>query len=141
LKANLNRYALGTVIEAKLNKNVGPVVTLLVQNGTLRLGDPIVVGTVYGKVRTMKNDINADILEAVPSMPVEITGLTAIPAAGDKFMAFETEKQAKSIAATRKEKAKRKETIANDNVSLEDLFAKISAGYKEINVIIKTDVK
>ena len=75
LKANPNRYAIGTVIESKLDKHVGPVTTLLIQNGTLRLGDPIVVGTTYGRVRTMKNDLHQDIVEALPSTPVEITGL------------------------------------------------------------------
>ena len=92
LKANKNRYALGTVIEAKLDKNVGSVVTLLIQNGTLRLGDPIVVGTCFGKVRTLKNDLGEQIAHALPSTPVEITGLNEIPSAGDKFMAFETER-------------------------------------------------
>ena len=108
LKANPNRYALGTVIEARLDKNVGGVVTLLIQNGTLRLGDPIVVGTSFGKVRTLKNDLGVDLVEALPSSPVEITGITEIPSAGDKFMAFETERQAKAIADTRKEKEKQK---------------------------------
>ena len=92
-KANPKRYALGTVIESRLDKHLGPVVTLLVQNGTLRLGDPIVVGTTYGKIRTLKNDRNEEIIEAYPSTPIEITGLNETPMAGDKFMSFETEKQ------------------------------------------------
>lgn len=141
LKANSNRYALGTVIEAKLDKNVGGIVTLLIQNGTLRLGDPIVVGTTYGKVRTLKNDLGVEIVEALPSSPVEITGLTEIPSAGDRFMAFETEKQAKSIAETRKEKAKQKSNLNKDAVSLEDLFSRIESGNKEINIVLKADVK
>ncbi len=101
-KANPNRYAMGTVIESRLDKHVGPIVTILIQNGTLRLGDPIVVGTTYGKVRTLRNDKGEEIMEAYPSMPVEITGLNETPIAGDKFMAFESEKQARSIGEQRK---------------------------------------
>lgn len=141
LRANPNRYALGTVIEARLDKNMGPIITLLIQNGTLRLGDPIVVGTTYGKVRTLKNDLSKEIVEALPSMPVEVTGLTDMPSAGDRFMAFETEKQAKSIADTRRGKAKQKSNLVNKSVSLEDLFSKIESGIKEINIILKADVK
>ena len=141
LKANPNRYALGTVIEAKLDKNVGGVITLLIQNGTLRLGDPIVVGTSFGKVRTLKNDIGVEIVEALPSTPVEITGINEIPSAGDRFMAFETEKQAKQIAETRKEKAKQKANINSNSITLDDLFSKIENGIKEINIVLKADVK
>lgn len=141
LKANPNRYALGTVIEAKLNKAVGPTVTLLVQNGTLRLGDPLVVGTTFGKVRTMKNDLGVAILEALPAMPVEITGLNDTPAASDKFMAFETEKQARSVTMVRQAKAKQKEFLGAPQTSLDDLFDQINEGNKEINIIIKADVK
>ena len=141
LKANKNRYALGTVIEAKLDKNVGSVVTLLIQNGTLRLGDPILVGTCLVKVRTLKNDLGEQIAHALPSTPVEITGLNEIPSAGDKFMAFETEKQAKSIAEARKEKMKEKSNKNSNSVSLDDLFSKIESGVKEVNIILKADVK
>jgi len=141
LKANPNRYALGTVVEARLDKNVGPIITLLIQNGTLRLGDPIVVGTTYGKVRTLKNDLNKEIVEALPSTPVEITGLTELPSAGDKFMAFETEKQAKAISDTRKSKAKQKSIFSENAVTLEDLFSKIESGNKEVNIVLKADVK
>ncbi len=141
LKANPNRYALGTVIEARLDKNVGPVITLLIQNGTLRIGDPIVVGTMFGKVRTLRNDLKQEIVEALPSMPVEITGLTEIPSAGDRFMAFETERQAKDIASTRSDKAKQKSNFATDAVTLEDLFSKIESGVKEVNIVLKADVK
>ncbi len=141
LKANPNRYASGTVIESRLDKNVGSVVTLLVQNGTLRLGDPIVVGTTYGKVRTLKDDLGREVVEALPSMPVEITGLSEVPSSGDKFMAFETEKEAKQIAENRKEQAKLKNSKVNTAVSLDDLFNKIQSGVKEINVVLKTDVK
>ena len=141
LKANPNRYALGTVIESKLDKNVGSTVTLLVQNGTLRLGDPIVVGTTYGKVRTLKDDLGREVVEALPSTPVEITGLSEVPSSGDRFMAFETEKEAKTIAENRKEQAKLKNSKNNKAISLDDLFDKIKSGVKEINVILKTDVK
>lgn len=141
LKANPNRYAMGTVIEARLDKNVGPIITLLIQNGTLRLGDPIVVGTTYGKVRTLKNDNEIDIVEALPSTPVEITGLNDVPQAGHKFMAFETEKQARQVGETRQLKAKQKEMNAHTTLSLEDLFAKIQEGIKEVNVVLKADVK
>ena len=141
LKANPNRYALGTVIESKLDKNVGSTVTLLVQNGTLRLGDPIVVGTTYGKVRTLKNDLGKEVVEATPSTPVEITGLSEVPSSGDRFMAFETEKEAKTIAENRALQAKIKKDKANKTVSLDDLFNKIQSGIKEINVVLKTDVK
>lgn len=141
LKANPNRYAMGTVIEARLDKNVGPITTLLIQNGTLRIGDPIVVGTIYGKVRTLKNDNQVDIIEALPSTPVEITGLSEVPSAGHKFMAFETEKQARQVAETRFEKAKQKEASSRTTLSLDDLFAKIQEGIKDVNVILKADVK
>lgn len=98
LKANPNRYAVGAVIESRLDKNIGGVASFLIQNGTLRIGDPVVVGTSYAKVRTMKNDRGESIAFAGPSTPVEITGLTHNPSAGDKFMAFETEAEAKRIA-------------------------------------------
>lgn len=139
-KANPNRYAMGTVIESRLDKHVGPIVTILIQNGTLRLGDPIVVGTSYGKVRTLKNDKGEEIMEAKPSLPVEITGLNETPIAGDKFMAFESEKQARSIGEQRKIASKLKENQATGSVSLDDLFSKIESGLKEINVIVKADV-
>lgn len=139
LKANPNRYAIGTVIESKLDKKVGPIVTLLIQNGTLRLGDPLVVGLTHGRVRTFKNDLDKDIVEATPSMPVKITGLNEVPNAGDKFMAFETEKKARSVA---EERIRRVSTLVSSNkpVSLDELFSKIQSGTKEINVILKTDV-
>lgn len=139
-KANPNRYAVGTVVEARLDKHLGPVTTVLIQNGTLRLGDPIVVGTTYGKIRTLKNDKGQEITEALPSTPVEITGINEVPSAGDKFMAFESEKQARSIAETRKEQAKVRDNAKKSSVSLDDLFSKIQEGIKEINVILKADV-
>ena len=139
-RANPNRYAMGTVVESRLNKHVGPVVTVLVQNGTLRLGDPIVVGTAFGKVRTLKNDKGEEITSALPSQPVEITGLNEVPSAGDRFMSFATEKEAKNIASIRKDQVRIRENKAKSTVSLDDLFAKIGEGLKEINVIIKADV-
>ena len=139
-KANPNRYAVGTVVESRLDKHLGPIVTVLIQNGTLRLGDPIVVGTSFGKVRTLKNDKGEDITEATLSQPVEITGINEVPEAGDRFMAFETEKQARSIGEERKIQAKNRENNNKAAVTLDDLFAKIQDGAKEIKVIIKADV-
>ena len=140
LKANPNRYALGTVIESKLDKSMGSTVTLLVQNGTLRLGDPIVVGTTFGKVRTLKNDLGEEVVEAVPSTPVEITGLNEVPEAGDRFMAYSNEKEARTIAENRKEQAKLKKNKNNAAPTLDDIFNRIKEGAKEINVVLKTDV-
>jgi translation initiation factor IF-2 len=139
-KANPNRYAMGSVIESRLDKQIGSVVTVLIQNGTLRLGDPIVVGTAYGKVRTLRNDKGEEITEALPSTPVEITGLNDTPTAGDKFMAFESEKQARSIGEQRKIAQKMRENKASGAVTLDELFSKINDGLREINVIIKADV-
>lgn len=141
LKANPNRYAMGTVIESKLDKNVGSTVTLLVQNGTLRLGDPIVVGTTHGKVRTLKDDLGREVVEALPSTPVEITGLNEVPSSGDRFMAYETEKEARAVAENRKQAAKLESSKSAGKISIDDLFNKIKSGIKEINVVLKTDVK
>ena len=140
LKANPNRYAVGAVIESRLDKNIGGVASFLIQNGTLRIGDPVVVGTSYAKVRTMKNDRGESIVEAGPSTPVEITGLTENPSAGDKFMAFETEAEAKHIAQKRADAAKLN-AGKQKRVSLDDLFASVDAGNKEINIILKADVR
>ncbi len=140
LKANPNRYAIGTVIESRIDKNIGGVASLLIQNGTLRLGDYVVVGTTHGRIRTLRNDKGENIISAGPSTPVEITGLNDNPSAGDKFMAFETEKQAREVAEKRliasKNKSQRKEVV-----SFEDLFNKIKSGVKEINVVLKCDVR
>ena len=141
LKANPKRYAMGTVIESKLDKNVGTVVTLLVQNGTLRLGDPVVIGEHFGKIRTIKNDLGEEVVEVSPSTPVEVTGINGVPTAGDKFMAFESEKQAHMIAEQRSESLKLKANKASNALSLDDLFGKISEGLKEINIVLKADVK
>ncbi len=139
-KANPNRYASGTVIESRLDKHMGTVVTLIVQNGTLRIGDPIVVGTCYGKVRTMKDEQNKEIIEASPSKPVYITGLTELPTAGDLFMAFETEKEAKWVAEERKRAYQEKATQNKETITLDDLFSKVKDGIEDINVIIKADL-
>jgi len=139
LKANPARYAMGTVLESRLDKKIGTVATVLVQNGTLRLGDPVVVGTSFGKVRTLKNDKGQDVIEALPSTPVEVTGLSEVPSAGDKFMSFETEKQAKAIAEQRKNRSREQDTNKS-GMTLEDLFGAIKSGIKEINVVLKTDV-
>ncbi len=141
LKANPNRYAMGTVIESKLDKSSGVVTNLLIQNGTLRLGDPIVVGTISGRVRTLKNDKGENLVEALPSMPVSITGLPESPAAGDKFMAFESEKKAKKVAEQRQEIEKEKRNKPKTAISLTDLFNRAEQGEKEINIILKADVK
>lgn len=140
LKANPKRYASGTVIESKLDKNKGVTASLLINNGTLRLGDPVVVGSSFGKVRTLKDSNGNDLISALPSTPVEITGLNVVPVAGDKFMAFETEKEARSIAEKRANAEKEKK-YTKKAVSLEDLFERIESGHKEINIVLKTDVK
>ena len=138
LKANPNS---GTVIESQISKKSGVVTTLLIQNGTLRLGDAIVVGNYAGKVRSLKNDRGESLVEAGPSTPVTVTGLSESRSAGDKFMVFETEKKAKAIASERMLKAKNSNNQVNKSVSLDDLFDRINDGAKEINVILKADVK
>ena len=138
-KANPNRYASGVVIESALDKNIGGIASFIIQNGTLRIGDPIVVGEYFGKVRTMKNDLGEPIAYATPSMPVEVTGISENPSAGDKFMAFETESKAKEIANKRKNLASSK--YASDIVSFDELFKQIEKGNKEINVLLKADVR
>ncbi len=140
LKANPNRYATGTVLEARSDNKVGSIVSLLVQSGTLRLGDPVVIGNNYGKVRSMKDDKGNNITYAKPSTPVEITGITELPLAGDKFMAFETEKEARSVSEQRKLRSHSKDTN-RAGMSLDDLYAMVRDGAKEINVVLKTDVK
>ena len=140
LKANPNRYATGTVIEARTDQKVGSIVSLLVQSGTLRLGDPVVIGASYGKIRTLKDDKGNNITEALPSTPVEVTGINELPLAGDRFMAFETEKEARAISLERQ--VNRREADTNKaGMSLDDLFSMVEAGEKEINVVLKTDVK
>ena len=140
-KANPNRYASGTVIESKIDKSSGVVSTLLIQNGTLRIGDNIVVGNYAGRIRTLKNDRDESLVSAGPSMPVTVTGLSESPSAGDKFMVFESEKKARMIANERQLKAKEMGNQPSKAVSLDDLFSRISDGAKEINIVLKADVK
>ena len=140
LKANPKRYAIGTVLEASLDKGEGPKATLLVQNGTLTSNDFVVVGTAYGKVRRMTNEYKQVLKEALPSTPVSIIGLSEVPLAGDRFMAFPTEKQAKEIAEKRKLKKTQEERSQNKIVSLDNLYEKINEGQlTQINLIIKAD--
>ncbi len=139
-KANPNRYSSGTVIESRLDKHMGSVVTLIVQNGTLRIGDPIVVGTCSGRIRTMKNEVGKEITEASPSQPVYITGLNEVPLAGDKFMAFETEKESKAIAEERKRKEQDSNVEVKGAITLDDIFSKIQEGVKDVNIIVKADL-
>ena len=141
LKANPSRYASGTVIESKIDKSLGVVSTVLIQNGTLRLGDSIVAGTSHGRIRTLKDDKGLDLVEALPSMPVSITGLSESPSAGDKFFVFENEKKARLISEQRKEQLKNKDNQSSQALSLDALFSKIKQGVKEINIILKADVK
>ena len=140
LKANPNRYATGTVIEARNDNKIGSIVSLLVQSGTLRLGDPVVIGTSYGKIRSLKDDKGNNITMAGPSTPVEITGITELPTSGDKFMAFATEKEARGVSEQRKLRSHSKDTN-RAGMSLDDLYAMVKDGVKEISVILKTDVK
>ena len=140
LKANPDRLAKGLVIEAKLDKGRGPVATLLVQNGTLKSGDVVIAGNAVGHVRAMTDHNGKALKVAGPSVPVEITGLSEVPLAGDEFNAVKDERMARELAEQRRAKAKEAEFKANAKVNLEDLFAQISDGAKEINIIIKADV-
>ena len=142
LKANSNRLALGTVIEAKLDKGRGAVATLLVQNGTLNVGDPLVVGNTYGRVRAMINDRSKNIHTAKPSTPVEITGLQDVPNAGDRFVVFGDEKTARQIGEKRQQQYIETTRQANSAVSLDTLFEQMKQGeMKDLNIIIKADVQ
>ena len=142
LKANSKRYAYGSVVEGKLDKGRGPVATLLVQNGTLRAGDPIVVGTTYGRVRQMLNDKGVEIKAAGPSTPVEVTGLNDVPVAGDKFMAFETEKMSRHVGEERSKMKQDKDRQTSSALSLDDLYSRINEGdIQDLNIIVKSDVQ
>ncbi|APF27293.1 translation initiation factor IF-2 [Clostridium sporogenes] len=142
LKANPNRKAKGTVVEAKLDKGRGPVATLLVQNGTLTVGDSIVVGSTYGRIRAMFNDKGENIQSAGPSTPVGILGLSEVPEAGDKFYQVKDEKTARGIADKRKEKLRDEYLQSTHKVSLEDLYNQIREGkVKELGLIVKADVQ
>ena len=142
LKANPNRLALGTVIEARLDKTKGPIATLLVQEGTLKVGDPIVVGNTFGRVRVMVNDQGRRVKTALPATPVEITGLNASPQAGDRFVVFEDEKTARSAGEERAKRALIEQRNASSRITLDNLFSTLKEGeLKEVNVIIKADVQ
>ena len=142
LKANPNRAAKGAVIEARLDKGRGPIMTVLVQNGTLRLGDIIIAGTAVGRVRTMINDKGMRITEAGPSVPVEISGMSEVPSAGDTFNAVADERMARELVEERKTQQKNASFGVGKKVSLEDLFSQIQAGeMKTLNIIVKADVQ
>ncbi|OUM98754.1 MAG: translation initiation factor IF-2 [Paenibacillaceae bacterium ZCTH02-B3] len=141
-KANPNKRARGTVLEAELDKGKGPVARVLVQHGTLKVGDALVAGDVFGRVRAMINDRGRRIKEAGPSTPVEITGLSDVPQAGDQFMVFEDERKAREIAEKRAIKSRQSALQQQHRVTLDDLFSKIKEGQiKELNVILKADVQ
>ncbi len=142
LRANPNKRAQGTVVEARLDKGRGPVATVLVQQGTLRNGDPIVAGVQYGRVRTMTDDRGNQLKEAGPSFPVEVTGLTGVPEAGEMFHAVEDEKVAKDVAQHRAQKLREAELAKTSKISLDQLYARIKQGdVKELRVIVKADVQ
>lgn len=142
LKANPNRAAVGTVIEAELDKSRGPAASLLVQNGTLEVGDSLVVGNTYGRVRAMVNDLGKRIKTAGPSTPVEITGLHDVPQAGDRFVVFKNEKQARQIGEKRQQENILKQRQDSKSVSLDNLFEQMKQGeMKDLNIIIKGDVQ
>ena len=138
-KANPNRLAVGTVIEAQLDKGKGPVATLLVQNGTLKVGDNVVIGDTYGKVRTMEDETHRRLQEALPSKAVVVTGLEEVPMAGDKFMVISDERQARQIAEARKDRTK-VQANAGKVATLEEMFSKFDE-HKELNLIVKADVQ
>ena len=142
LKANPNRRAKGAVVEARLDKGQGPIATILVQNGTLRKGDCIIAGTAVGRVRTMRNDKGRSIDEAGPSTPVEITGLTEVPAAGDLFEAVQDERLARELADKRAEEAKEKQFASYQKTTLDNLFSQIAEGErKQLDIVVKADVQ
>ncbi|WP_053036029.1 translation initiation factor IF-2 [Staphylococcus haemolyticus] len=142
LKANPDKQAVGTVIEAELDKSRGPAASLLVQNGTLNVGDSIVVGNTYGRIRAMVNDLGQRIKSAGPSTPVEITGINDVPLAGDRFVIFKDEKQARRIGEARHEASVIQQRQESKNVSLDNLFEQMKQGeMKDLNVIIKGDVQ
>jgi translation initiation factor IF-2 len=142
LKADPKRQAIGTVLEARLDKSKGPIATLLVQEGTLRHGDPIVVGNTFGRIRTMTNDKGRRVKEASPSTPVEITGLNEAPQAGDRFVVFQDEKTARQVGEARAQAATEAQRSATQKVSLDNLFQTLEEGdLKEVKVIVKADVQ
>ena len=140
LRANPNRRAGGLIIESRLDKGRGPVATVLIQKGTLEVGDIVIAGTAVGRVRAMVNDAGKNIKKAGPSVPVEIIGLAEVPTAGDEFNAVEDEKMARSLAEQRREKAKAAANAAKANTNLDDLFAQMAEGLKKLDIIVKADV-
>ena len=140
LKANPNRKAKGIVIEARLDKGKGPVATVLVQNGTLHTGDTVIAGTAVGHVRAMNDENGKTMKSAGPSVPVEIIGLSEVPTSGDEFNAVEDERMARELAEKRRAKSRQEMLSAGSKVSLDDLFAQIRDGVKELNIIVKADV-
>ena len=142
LKADPNRKARGRVVEAQLHKGRGPVATVLVQEGTLRLGEPIVIGQHYGKVRTLTNDRGEQIEEAFPATPVEIQGLSGVPQAGDEFIVVRDEKMAKSVSASRQLKLREIELASTSKISLDKLFEQVKLGdVKELRIVLRSDVQ
>uniref|UniRef100_UPI00403F3707 translation initiation factor IF-2 n=1 Tax=Lentilactobacillus hilgardii TaxID=1588 RepID=UPI00403F3707 len=142
LKADPDQPAVGSVIEARLDQGQGPVATLLVQQGTLKVGDPIVVGNTFGRVRTMTNERGRDLKKVTPSMPVSITGLNDVPEAGDRFVVFSDEKTARSVGEERAEEAQIQERRKTNRVTLDNLFDSLEEGeMKEVDIVIKADVQ
>ena len=142
LRANPNRKAIGTVVESKLDKGRGTVATLIVQNGTLKEGDPVVAGTAYGRVRAMLNSKGKRIKKAGPSTAVEIQGLNSVPDAGDQFFAVSSDKEARDLGTARQERKREEYMKQTSKISLEDLFEKMQSGeMKELNIIVKADVQ
>ena len=142
LRANPHRIARGTIIEAELHKGRGPIATVLVQNGTLKIGDPIVAGTAYGRVRAMMDDKGRRVTEAGPSQPVEVLGFSEVPSAGDVMNVAEVDKLSRQVAEERRDKQKAEQLKAMSKVSLDDLFNQIAEGQmKELNIIVKADVQ
>ncbi len=141
LKANPDRPASGTVIEARLDRGRGPVATMLVQTGTLKTGDVVLTGTMFGKVKTLNNDTGTKIDSAGPSVPVEVMGISGVPSAGDPFVVLDDERKARQIAMSREEKQKAKEMLHKPKLSLEDLFSQIQKGeVQDLNILVKGDV-
>ncbi|MGP1568296.1 MAG: translation initiation factor IF-2 [Peptoanaerobacter stomatis] len=142
LKANPNRPAVGTVIESNLDKGRGPVATVIVSNGTLKVGDPVIAGTAYGKIRALVNDKGQRVKKATPSTPVEILGLNEVPMAGDQFVVMPSEKAARTIGEKRRIKQRDEQMKATSKITLEDLFDKMQEGeVKELDIVLKADVQ
>jgi translation initiation factor IF-2 len=142
LKANPNKTAKGVVIEAKLDKGRGPVATVLIKEGTLKVGDPFVVGVKFGKIRALINENGEKVTQVGPAMPIEIIGLSGVPEAGDSFVVVDDEKKTRQVALFRQQKKRESELVKTSKIALENLYAKIQEGYvKELNIIVKADVQ